>query len=97
MRSFGPLIVILCPFAAFCQAGDANIRNGNDLYKKEEYNKAAMEYGKALEKDPNNAIAKFNQATAVYKQDQKVDAAKMYTGIINSTDKKDILAKTYYN
>jgi tetratricopeptide (TPR) repeat protein len=97
MKSFINYIIVLFPLTSFCQAGDSYIRNGNDLYKQEQYNRAANEYAKALEKDPNNVIAKFNQATAIYKQDQKVDAAKMYSGIINSTDKKDILAKTYYN
>ncbi len=73
------------------------IRSGNDWYKQQQYNKAAIDYGKAVEADPSDITAKFNQASAVYRQDQKVEAAQLLNSVIKSADKKDMRSKAYYN
>ena len=77
-------------------AGKA-IQAGNDFYKQQQFNKAAIEYNKAIEADPANNTAKFNKANAVYKQDQKVDAAKLYAEVAKSTAEKELRSKAYYN
>src|SRR5205809_1058269 len=76
---------------------DPLIRSGNDLYQQKQYSKAADEYAKAVEADPSDSVAKYNQAAALYKQDQKVEAAKLYSSLINTVRGKDFHAKTYYN
>lgn len=78
------------------KAEDA-LRAGNQFYRDLEFNKAAVEYGKALQADPTNTTAKFNQANTLYKQDQKVEAAKMFTVLSRETDQKDLRSKSYYN
>ena len=52
---------------------------------------------KAVEADPSDLIAKFNQASAVYKQDQKVDAAKLFSAVIKAAEEKDMRSKAWYN
>lgn len=79
------------------QQAERSILAGNEFYKNGEFNKAAVEYGKALEVDPANTTAKFNQGITLYKQDQKVEAAKMFTAISRETEAKDIRSKSYYN
>jgi Ca-activated chloride channel homolog len=78
------------------KAEDA-LRAGNEYYRNLEFNKAAVEYSKALRADPANNTAKFNQANTLYKQDQKVEAAKMFTVLSRETDKKDLRSKSFYN
>jgi Ca-activated chloride channel family protein len=91
------IMAILVPRQSFCQDATKHVRTGNEYYRQEQFARAASEYSKALEKDPNNLLAKFNEANAIYKQDQKVDAAKIYSSITNATDKKDFLNLAFYN
>lgn len=81
------------------QQGDAdkNISEGNDFYKKGEYAKAVNAYTKALQADPLNKTAKFNQANTLYKQDQKVEAVQLYTALSRDAGEKDMKAKSFYN
>ncbi len=79
------------------QQAERAIQSGNDLYKQEQFNKAATEYNRALEADPSNTIAKFNQANAFYRQDQKVEAAQIYSAVISGTGEKGLRSKAYYN
>src|SRR4029079_11163537 len=76
---------------------DEFIRKGNDYFKESQFAKASEEYRKALDNDPASITAKFNLANAAYKQDQQVDAAKLFTNVIQVTDKKYMLSKTWYN
>ena len=76
---------------------DKFIQAGNEYYKQQEYIKAAIEYDKASAADPANQTAKFNKANAVYKQDQKVEAAKLYANIARETTAKDMKSRSYYN
>src|SRR6201988_3657309 len=73
------------------------LRSGNKYYQEQQFAKAAEEYLKASDADPDDSIAKYNRAAAVYKQEPKVEAAKLYTTLINTTKGKDMRAKSYYN
>ena len=52
-----------------------------NYYKQQQFAKASEEYSKAIATDPSNATAKFNQANALYKQDKKVEAAKIFAEV----------------
>jgi tetratricopeptide (TPR) repeat protein len=73
------------------------VEEGNDLYKKEEYLKAANQYQKALQADPHDARAAFNLANAYYRQEQKVDAAKLLAGLLPEVKQKEWKNRIYYN
>jgi len=83
--------------SAQADKGDDLIRSGNDYFKEGQYSKAAEEYRKALDKEPSSLTAKFNLGNAYFKQNQQVDAAKLFTNVIQGSDKKDMLSKTWYN
>jgi len=74
-----------------------SIHTGNEFYKKQEYAKAAAEYSKALQADPGNSTAKFNQAITLYKQDQKVEAVQIFSLLGRETEEKDLKSKSFYN
>jgi Ca-activated chloride channel homolog len=90
-------LFVYFPLAAQKEKASELIRSGNEFYQQQEWVKAAGEYQKAAEKDPTSFIAKFNQANAIYKQDRKVDAAKLYATVISGTEEKDLRSKAYYN
>ncbi len=93
------LILIVVTTANTVHAQDVNelIESGNNYYKKQEYAKASAEYLKALEKEPGNTTAKFNQANALFKQDKKVDAAVLFNDIASTAKDKALLSKAWYN
>jgi Ca-activated chloride channel homolog len=94
-------VLILCwvfvSLSARSQKVDETIKKGNDHYKEKLFVKAAEEYNKAIQIEPGNQTAKFNLANAFYRQANKVDAAQLFTGIINSVKEKGLLSKAFYN
>jgi Ca-activated chloride channel family protein len=84
---------------SFAQSSDAdkNIRTGNEFYKQQQFDKAASEYGKAIDADPNNGPAKFNLANTLYKQNKQDEAVKAFTEITGNAEKGEFKARAYYN
>lgn len=98
------LIIFLISFAAsanLCAQKENNIiRKGNKAYQKEQYDAAATEYKKALERNRHSFAAKFNMADALFKQEKYDDAAKLYQdalALIDSKTNKDSVAAAYHN
>lgn len=93
------ILLLISSAQAMGQSSKAQrfIREGNDQYRKQEFSKAATEYSKAVEADPSDLTAKFNQANAIYKQDQKVDAAKLFSVVIKAAEEKEMRSKAWYN
>lgn len=89
--------LFLFSFSALSQKADNIIKKGNDLYKEKKFAEAAEEYKKAMEAEPGNQTTKFNLGNALYKQDNKVDAVQLYSGITNSTKEKGLLSRSFYN
>ena len=76
---------------------DKNTRAGNEFYKQQQFDKAASEYGKAIEADPNNGPAKFNLANSLYKQNKQDEAVKVFTEIAGNAEKGEFKANAWYN
>ncbi|MBC7874879.1 MAG: tetratricopeptide repeat protein, partial [Ferruginibacter sp.] len=76
---------------------EETILAGNEYYKQQQFAKATVEYNKAVETDPSNTTAKFNQANALYKQDKKVEAVQVFTALSASATDKELNSKAYYN
>ena len=73
------------------------IRKGNKAYHQSKYNEATEKYSSALEKEPNNAIANFNQADAIYQLGEYKQAQEYFKGIANSTNNSEIKFKSKFN
>ena len=93
------ILFLIASMYSFAQSKPVEkiIQAGNDYYKQQQFAKAAEEYRKAIETDPSNATAKFNQANAFYKQDKKVDAARIFAEVANDISDKGIRSKALYN
>lgn len=75
------LLSVLC-LAAFAQKENHYIRSGNSAYRDADFEKAEMEYRRALEINPDCYAAQINLGNALYNQadtakhDQAADSAK---------------------
>jgi Ca-activated chloride channel family protein len=76
---------------------EKNIREGNEFYKQQQFEKASSSYSKALEAEPENGPAKFNLANTLYKQNKKEEAVKAFTELVDHTGKGAFKEEAFYN
>ena len=94
----GRLIMLLLAFvldtlAVFAQADRHEVRQGNRRFSKEDYKEAELSYRKALVKDSLSAAARYNLASALYRQ-ENFDGARE---IMGSFDGQEVSADVHYN
>lgn len=94
----GRLIMLLLAFvldtlAVSAQADRHEVRQGNRRFSKEDYKEAELSYRKALVKDSLSAAARYNLASALYRQ-ENFDGARE---IMGSFDGQDVSADVHYN
>jgi len=77
-------IAILLSFStiAFAQKPLSNFREGNNLYKTNQYNAAEILYRKGLEADSTDIRGRYNLANALYKQGEYEKSAEMYNRLL---------------
>ena len=73
------LMLILSVTALFAQKERWQVRSGNKAYGKGDFQKAELEYRRALDKDSASLRAKYNLANAMYKN-QNAEAALQMAG-----------------
>ena len=74
-----------------------HLRSGNRLYADSLYDKAEVEYRKALELDPNGSQALFNLGNALLYQDKAQEAMDQYVMAENRENEKGNLAQIHHN
>lgn len=94
----GRLIMLLLAFvldtiAVSAQADRHEVRQGNRRFSREDYKEAELSYRKALVKDSLSAAARYNLASALYRQ-ENFDGARE---IMGSFDGQDVSADVHYN
>ncbi len=73
-------------------------RKGNSYFKKEEYQKAEIEYRKALEISPTDLVANYNLSNTLYKTNRREEAKNNYMSLMeNATLSPDQLADVAHN
>jgi Ca-activated chloride channel family protein len=90
------LFVSLINFS-FAQQVNKQIIKGNEAYNKNQFDVAASSYEKALERAPNNNIASYNLANALYKAEKPEDAVKHYDNAMAALSEKEFKEKVFYN
>ena len=111
------LLALACAASTAAQSATAQqstkkernfIRSGNKLYNEKRYAEAEVEYNKALQENPNSAVAQFNLATTLLRQgnasNNKDDennpanrAEAMLENLVKSSADKNLLSKAYYD
>ena len=99
MRKSLTILLLFVSLYSFSQSTtvEKTIQAGNEYYKQQQFAKASEEYNKAIQADPSNKTAKFNQANVLYKQDKKVEAAELFAEVAKDATDKEIRSKAFYN
>jgi Ca-activated chloride channel family protein len=82
---------------ASAQTTNSLLRTGNKNYHQQKYNQATENYTKALSKEPNNEIAIFNQADAMYQLGEYEKAISYFDAIAKQSKNKSYQSKSYHN
>ena len=81
----------------FAKNEKSYLRKGNALFKKKSYEKAEINYKKALSVNPNYRKAIFNLGDALYKQGRYESAAKEFLSLLSSKVDNKTKSQIYYN
>lgn len=73
------------------------IRKGNSNYQNNNFEKAELNYRKALVAHPKSRTANFNLANTLYNQQKFQESIDYYEKCVNKTDDKLSRARTYHN
>ena len=85
------LIIIFVLFTIsplFAQKERWQVRAGNRAYDNAKYQKAELDYRRALEKDSTSVTAKYNLANTMYRQKNVQGAEQMAAGLLKSAGAK---------
>ncbi len=97
----GPCLLLLFVFLASSESvlGQANgfLRQGNQLYEKQQFDAASQTYLKALQKDPNNTTGLFNLGNSLYQGKHYDSSRKVMTATANAIKDKGGKAAANYN
>ena len=96
-RSVSTICLLFFSLAAFSQTDRDYIRRGNRLMRDSVYDKAQVEYQKAIERDNKNPISHFNLGNALLYQNKAEDAMKEYETAARLEKDKMRLAQIYHN
>ncbi|HCC88332.1 MAG TPA: aerotolerance regulator BatC [Prevotella sp.] len=94
------LLLAMCVLAivdANAQSDRQFIRNGNRLYRQQNYAKAEIEYRKALGKNPSNPQALYNLGTALLMQQKDSAAVSQLQNAAKCETSKLRKAKVWHN
>lgn len=73
------------------------VREGNELYNQLKFADAEVKYKKALEKNPDYEIAKYNLGNALSQQNRNKEAIKEYELVAKTTKDKFTRASSMHN
>ena len=91
------LVALLCTNASAQKSYREYMRSGNKLYADSLYDKAEVEYRKALELDPNGSEALYNLGNALLRQNKAQDAMDQFTIAQKRATEKQQLAQIHHN
>ena len=98
MGKIGSTILLLCmAITAIAQQEKPLLIKGNELYKKQQFDKAAEEYQKAADLNEKNPQAMYNLGNALYKSKKTEAAEKMYGNAAENAKDASGKSRAIYN
>lgn len=88
------MFVLLDPLALLAQADRHDVRQGNRRFGREDWKEAELSYRKALVKDSLSAAARYNLASALYRQENYEGAREMMGSF---EGQENLSSDIYYN
>ena len=98
MKTLFCIILGICgTLSAMAQQERKFIREGNEFFHQQDFEKAEVEYRKAVDKKSNSFEASFNMADALYKQKKYEEALKKFSELAERETDKERLGEIYHN
>jgi Ca-activated chloride channel homolog len=98
------ILIVALLFAGLFQVNDVMgqsenrfIRKGNKAFEESDYQKAEVEYRRALEKNDNSFKGEFNLGSVLYQQENFDEAAKAFSRISEQANEAENKAGAFYN
>ena len=88
---------LVLPAVSLAQEGKELVKKGNEAYNKGQYQAAAENYKKAVDKNPFDTTAQYNLGNALYKNNKGDDALQAYDAAIAGSRSKADKASAWYN
>jgi len=89
--------LVILPSLSFAQKENKLLRQGNKLYEQGNYKDAEMDYRKALEVNNESTRGQFNLGTAVYKQKNYDQSAKIFGALSDAKIDQKTKANALHN
>ena len=99
MKHLSLIILLLATTCSlFAQKESADVKSGNNNYKKEKYVEAEVDYRKGLDKNASSFSANYDLGNALFRQEKYAEAADQFkrAAALADGDKKR-LADSYHN
>jgi tetratricopeptide (TPR) repeat protein len=91
------LIIFLKAKDGKAQSTNSLIRTGNKNYSAQKYNQATENYTNALQKEPDNSVAVFNQAAAMYQLGEYEKAETYFDTLAKQSNNYELISKSLHN
>ena len=75
------VLLLFCSLSAFAQADRRDVRAGNRKFRRDQFKEAEIDYRKALVKDSTSVTARYDLASALYRQEDFEGAFKTLNGV----------------
>ena len=75
------ILLLFCSLSAFAQADRHDVRAGNRKFRRDQFKEAEIDYRKALVKDSMSVTARYDLASALYRQEDFEGAFKTLNGV----------------
>ena len=86
------IFAVLVSLPVWAQQERKFIRGGNDLFKDQDFEKAEVEYRKALDMEVKSYEGAFNLGDALYKQKKYDEALQQFQSLAQNEKNKEKLA-----
>jgi Ca-activated chloride channel family protein len=90
-------ILLIAYFSSFSQKENVLLRQGNRKFENGDYKEAEKDYRKALELNKESVKGQFNLGTAVYKNNNFEESAKIYSNLAEKKSDRGIQSKVFHN
>ena len=87
-RVTGIAILLLVSLNTFAQREASDVRSGNKQYRKQNYEKAELDYRRGIDKNKEGYEAHYNLGDALFKQDKYPEAQQEFETAAKLLDKK---------
>ncbi len=91
------LLILIFPFFANAQSAYQEVREGNELFKSNDYTEAEEKYRESVRKDGELVESAYNLGNSLYRQGKYEDAGRYFLQAANKAKDDKMKSKAFHN